>query len=208
MVFDPARKGSTNGTSADGSVETDQDSQTLGFSIFKGANEKTRKAVRLISVFAIFCAIPLALGVYFYTANTEKDTFEVQFEEFGLKVLESIGSTLENSFGALDNLGVALVASVHSQNQTFPMFRVPEFSTHVAKTLSLSRAKVLVTCPLVTSETYDEWTNWTAQEGITWVDETVALLKTDPNYFGPIIEDYSTLDVLYTGSGPIEKGEK
>ena len=168
---------------------------------------KALRAVRVIFIFGLFCAIPLALGVYFYTSRSEEMNFEQQYEQYASKVLEAIGSTLENSFGALDNLAVAMVASSRAKNQTWPYVRVEDFSLRAAKTLSLSRAKVLVTCPLVTDEIYEPWTNWTAKEGIAWVDETLAIQETDPNFFGPIVKEYTTLDFPYGEYGPIPREE-
>ena len=159
------------------------------------------RAVRLVSVFGLFCAVPLALGVYFYSRNVEENEFQTQYEEAGRKVLEAIGTTLENSFGALDSLAVAVVASVHAKNQAFPNFLVEDFSIRAAKTLSLSKAKVLVTCPVVTSETYDEWSNWTALEGRKWVDEALSVMKTDKNFYGPIKEEYDVLDYMFGPTG-------
>lgn len=165
------------------------------------------RAVRVIAIFGIFCAIPLSLGVFMYTSNAEEQDFAGQYEEFARKILEAIGATFENSFGALDNLAVTVVASAHAMNQSFPNYRVEDFAVRAAKTLSLSKAKVIVTCPLVTAETFDSWTNWTSQEGRRWVDETIDLLKTDPNFYGPIIEEYSVLDQFYNdGTIPIEEG--
>mmetsp|Transcript_6633 Transcript_6633/g.10131 ORF Transcript_6633/g.10131 Transcript_6633/m.10131 type:complete len:1139 (+) Transcript_6633:135-3551(+) len=162
---------------------------------------KALRAVRLIFIFGLFCAVPLALGVYFYTSISEKKQFEQQYEQYASKVLEAIGSTLENSFGALDNLALGVVASARAANQTWPNVRVADFSLRAAKTLSLSRAKVLVTCPLVVDETYDSWTNWTAKEGTIWVDETLAVQATDPNFYGPIVEEYGTVNIITTGGG-------
>mmetsp|Transcript_45322 Transcript_45322/g.109736 ORF Transcript_45322/g.109736 Transcript_45322/m.109736 type:complete len:1123 (+) Transcript_45322:296-3664(+) len=165
---------------------------------------KAVKTLRLISIFFLFCVIPIAIGVYLYTANAEDEEFENQYFEFANKVLESIGATLENSFGALDNLATSVVAAAHAANQTFPNIRVANFGIHAAKTLSLSRAKIIVMCPVVKGGQFEAWHNWTLQEGRTWVDETVNVQKTDPNYFGPIVEEYLTRDEIHTRNGATE----
>mmetsp|Transcript_45320 Transcript_45320/g.109732 ORF Transcript_45320/g.109732 Transcript_45320/m.109732 type:complete len:193 (+) Transcript_45320:296-874(+) len=165
---------------------------------------KAVKTLRLISIFFLFCVIPIAIGVYLYTANAEDEEFENQYFEFANKVLESIGATLENSFGALDNLATSVVAAAHAANQTFPNIRVANFGIHAAKTLSLSRAKIIVMCPVVKGGQFEAWHNWTLQEGRTWVDETVNVQKTDPNYFGPIVEEYFTRDEIHTRNGATE----
>ena len=188
---------------------TDQDSAAGHFSALGISENKGLRAVRLIFIFGLFCAIPLALGVYFYTSRSEEAQFENQYEEYARKVLEAIGSTLENSFGALDALSIAVVASARAMNQSWPNIRVEDFSLRAGKTLSLSRAKVLVLCPLVTDEKYESWGNWTAKEGVTWVEETLAVQETDTNYYGPIIKEYTTLDFIYGAWGdpvPREKG--
>ena len=188
---------------------TDQDSSAGQLSTLGLRESNALRAFRLIFIFGLFCAIPLALGVYFYTSGSETAQFEQQYGEYASKVLEAIGTTLENSFAALDNLSVGLVASARATNQTWPNVRVDDFGLRAGKTLSLSRAKVLVTCPLVTDENYESWTNWTAKEGVAWVDETLAAQETDTNYYGPIIKEYTTLDFIYGASGgpvPRERG--
>ena len=166
--------------------------------------KKAIKSVRLVSIFFLVCVIPIAVAVFLYTKNDEMEEFESQYIEFANKVLESIGATLENSFGSLDNLATSVVAAAHAANQTFPNIRVANFGIHAAKTLSLSRAKILVMCPVVEGEEFESWSNWTLQEGRTWVDETVNIQKIDPNYFGPIVEEYFTRDEIHTRGGAVE----
>lgn len=187
------------------SKNEDSTNETNNRSFVEGRKEaKAIKSVRLVSIFFLFCVIPITIGIYLYTKNDETEEFESQYIEFANKVLESIGATLENSFGALDNLATSVVAAAHAANQTFPNIRVANFGIHAAKTLSLSRAKILVMCPVVNGEQFEAWHNWTAQEGRTWVDETVQIQKTDPNYFGPIVEEYFTRDEIHTRSGANE----
>eukprot|EP00934_Nitzschia_sp_Nitz4_P001393 Nitzschia sp. Nitz4//scaffold87_size112219//25122//28676//NITZ4_004067-RA/size112219-processed-gene-0.3-mRNA-1//1//CDS//3329559348//1393//frame0 len=215
-IMDTLERGSIDDSSMSiGSVGVDSDFDGAATSNQNNTNKvaesenRAVKAVRLISIFTLFCAIPLAVTVFYITKGQENDEYEAQFHDAAMKVLESIGSTLENSFGALDNFAVTVVTAAAAMNQTFPNIRVPEFSLRAAKTLSLSRAKVLVMCPLVTSDTYDAWTNWTAAEGTTWVDEALDLQTTDSNFYGPIVENYTTIDFsIYSGTGlePNEEG--
>lgn len=183
--------------------ESYSDDARSHFAIAKNET-KAVKSVRMISIFFLFCVIPFAIGIFLYTKNDEIEEFENQYIEFANKVLETIGATLENSFGALDNLATSVVAAAYTANQTFPNIRVDNFGIHAAKTLSLSRAKILVMCPVVKGEQFASWHNWTKQEGRHWVTETVNIQKTDPNYFGPIVEDYFTRDEIHIRDGPTE----
>ncbi|CAJ1943563.1 unnamed protein product [Cylindrotheca closterium] len=186
-------------------TEESTDEGSRSATIIAGNKEtKALKSIRLVSIFFLFCAIPIAIAIFMYTKNNEREEFESQYIEFANKVLESIGTTLENSFGSLDNLATSVVAAAHAANQTFPNIRVANFGIHAAKTLSLSRAKILVMCPVVKGEEFEAWHNWTLQEGRTWVDETVNVQKSDPNYFGPIVEEYFTRDEIHTRSGATE----
>ena len=186
--------------------QADESTKDSTSSHFATAKKETKaiKSVRLVSIFFLVCVIPIAVAVFLYTKNDEMEEFESQYIEFANKVLESIGATLENSFGSLDNLATSVVAAAHAANQTFPNIRVANFGIHAAKTLSLSRAKILVMCPVVEGEEFESWSNWTLQEGRTWVDETVNIQKTDPNYFGPIVEEYFTRDEIHTRGGAVE----
>jgi len=202
-VFDGDGSQSDLGSFTSGFTDFDAASTKSPSTLSVGEEGKGIRAVRLIFIFGLFCAVPLALGVYFYTSNSEEQLFQNQYEQYASKVLEAIGSTLENSFGALDNLALGMVATARAVNQTWPNVRIADFSVRAAKTLPLSRAKFLVVCPVVGDETYDAWTNWTAQEGIAWVDEALSVQKEDSNYFGPIIEEYITLDFIYGPDGTV-----
>ncbi|KAL3940795.1 MAG: hypothetical protein SGBAC_004733 [Bacillariaceae sp.] len=167
---------------------------------------KAVKSLRLVSISFLFCVLPIAVGIFLYTKDHEMQVFESHYFEYANKVLESIGATLENSFGALDSLATSVVIATNTANQTFPNIGISNFGIHAAKTLALSRAQVLVMCPVVEGKQFEAWSNWTEQEGRTWVDETVNIQKTDPNYFGPIVEEYVTRDEIHTRAGATEAG--
>eukprot|EP00538_Stauroneis_constricta_P012892 CAMPEP_0119571340 /NCGR_PEP_ID=MMETSP1352-20130426/44071_1 /TAXON_ID=265584 /ORGANISM="Stauroneis constricta, Strain CCMP1120" /LENGTH=1278 /DNA_ID=CAMNT_0007621019 /DNA_START=47 /DNA_END=3883 /DNA_ORIENTATION=- len=142
----------------------------------------------------------LATGIYFYVSNQETNQFEDHFEEYSNKILEGIGGTLEETFGAIDLMGASIVAST-PDDQAWPTVKVPNFALRASKTIALSRIKVLVMCVVVTDTTRPRWENFTAEVGREWVDETLEFLATDANFYGPINTDYYPRNEVFGQNG-------
>ena len=68
--------------------------------------------------FVLAFAVAGALAVFFYLRHLETTKFEQQFVEDATKVLSSLGSTMEFTFGALDALAVSFVSYAKETNQT------------------------------------------------------------------------------------------
>eukprot|EP00538_Stauroneis_constricta_P012517 CAMPEP_0119553812 /NCGR_PEP_ID=MMETSP1352-20130426/6472_1 /TAXON_ID=265584 /ORGANISM="Stauroneis constricta, Strain CCMP1120" /LENGTH=1218 /DNA_ID=CAMNT_0007600295 /DNA_START=114 /DNA_END=3770 /DNA_ORIENTATION=+ len=151
----------------------------------------------------------LATGVFFHTSSSEEEQFEEQFAEYANKILEDIGDTMRDTLQALDLLSSEVASSAQQQqlllpqgqNHQWPRVTVPTFGLLAAKTISLSKIKVLVMCVIITAKTRNEWQNYTAQVGRSWVDETVDILETDSNYYGPINREYFVNNKIHGDGG-------
>jgi hypothetical protein len=105
-----------------------------------GTNE-TKRVWRLklaVLLVVIACTVATAFAVYVYTSNTEEAQFEDQYYEYANKVLDSIGATFDNTFGAMDALATDVVAYAKATNQTWPFVYVPFFGIQASKILSIA----------------------------------------------------------------------
>lgn len=86
---------------------------------------KIRRAAtcsRALILAVLACStIGVATGVYFYVDSAEERAFEDQFNEDSLKVLESIGTSLDLTLGAVDSFVVNEVSFAESHNWTWPL---------------------------------------------------------------------------------------
>ena len=89
------------------------------------AGAEIRRAVscsRALILAVLACStVGVALGVYFYVSLAEEQSFENQFHEDALKVLESIGTSLDFTLGAVDSFVVNEVSYAESHNWTWPL---------------------------------------------------------------------------------------
>ena len=144
--------------------------------------EESRKVYRarfVLLLVLLTSAIGVALGVFYYIRLSEHNAFRDHFEDSAYKVLEAIGSILDDTFGAIDILAVGMVAHAKGTNQEWPFVTVPHFGLSASKMLSLSKMKMIASLPVVTPEIREAWEDW--------VDQDLALMETDPNYHGPIV---------------------
>ena len=89
------------------------------------AGVEIRRAVacsRVLILALLACStIGVAFGVYFYVSSAEEQAFKDQFDEDALKVLESIGTSLDFTLGAVDSFVVNEVSYAESHNWTWPL---------------------------------------------------------------------------------------
>jgi hypothetical protein len=173
---------------------------------------KESQAVRWIRALAIsvivFSTLGVALAVFYYTSNTERDSFKHRFKADSYKILESVGSTFDRSLGSVDAYAVGLVSSARQSNQSWPFVTMPDFPARSSKILTLSKGILFSSYYFVTHEQRQLWNNYTARnEG--WIDESLdvqekALNKT---YFGPIIRKWVQTEDVWHYEGPALKNE-
>lgn len=157
----------------------------------------------LVAVVLLCATVGVALVVYFYISKSEKSSFEQDFAEFSGKVMEAIGTSLEKKFGAMDTLGLAIASHALANNLTFPNVTVPDFGVKTAKVLGLTNNLLITWSPLVTTETRLGWEAYSIEHGKGWVDETLAVMETDANYYGPVIKEYDVQRVVHGNDGDI-----
>ena len=124
---------------------------------------------RLVLLFALVCsALLVSVSAFMYLKNDEQQEFEEKFKSDARKVFEGIGSSLDNTLGAMDSYGAVMVAYTRLQNTTFPFITVPGFGIQAGKLLKLSKAYKFDLITFVSPENKAKWEQYMA-ENSGWV---------------------------------------
>lgn len=158
------------------------------------AGAEIRRAVncsRALILSVLACStIGVAFGVYYYVKGQEERAFEDQFEEDSLKVLESIGTSLDFTLGAVDSFIVNEVSFAESHNWTWPFVTIPHFAVAASKLRSLTKAKVVSQYPLVQESERFEWEAYSVANE-EWVNEGLETQKNDVTFEGTNVDEWS-----------------
>lgn len=157
------------------------------------AGAEIRRAVNcsralILSVLAC-CTFGVAFGVFHYVSQAEERAFEDQFNEDSLKVLESIGTTLDFTLGAVDSFVVNEVSYAQSLNWTWPFVTFPDFAVSASKLRSLSKAVVVSQYPLVLESERAQWEAYSVEHE-EWVNKGLETQKNDATFEGENVEEW------------------
>ena len=191
-----------DGSTSDGTVKK---TKKQGGDIAKKESRAVYFVRFLVVVILLGVTAGVAVGVYYYVSRSESNDFEEDFEDSSEKVLDEIGSSLEQSLGAIDNFMVSVVANAEKTNQTFPFVTIPDFGVRASKVLSLSRAFQVGVYNKVSKEERSRWELW-AQDNDEWIDESLKVQREDPSYKGVNVDTWipSTSISGYSGPLPID----
>lgn len=174
----------------------DTDNEEKGHQLAKVETKTVRNLRLLVALVLVSCTIIASLLVYFYIRKSEEDEFHKQFEDDALKVLTALGTTIENTFTAVDSLVVSVVSFAEATNQTWPFVVIDDFAVKAKKTRALSEAVVLNMYMVVSDEDRLDWEAFTATSN-EWVDEALDVQEADPTYTGPIQRNYTKVSVIH-----------
>lgn len=164
-------------------------------------NSYVQRARLLVAIVLIVSVVGVAIAVFSYVENSERSTFEGQFEDEAFKVLAAIGSHLDRTLAALDALVLGIVSHARSTNQTFPFVTIPDFYLRVRSTIGLSDIFLVTLFPLVTPANRIRWEQYSIQNDF-WVNETIKSMERDKHYKGPISYSWTPLPFIFQGMGP------
>jgi hypothetical protein len=156
-----------------------------------------RLAVLLV---LILSAAAVALSVYFYASGSEQDEFETQFTSDSVKVLESVGLTLDTTFGAADAFVLKLVAYARYSNSSWPYVTLPNHAVQAAKLLGLSKAFYMSQSHLVSEEQRALWEPYSAAND-NWINDAIGVEKKDARFDGMLDGPLLTSPYMYDVSG-------
>lgn len=170
----------------------------------KKAVKYSRIAVLLI---LLLSTVGMAVFIYQYTNNSERDQFEKQFREDARKVLEHVGTELDFTLGAADAFLVETMHDAIQTNQSWPFVTNPSFPVRAAKLRSLTRALVVINYPHVTDAEREEWEEFSVQNN-EWVEEGLRVQQDDANFQGRTVTTWGEEgrihgnEGLHLGPGP------
>lgn len=173
------------------------------------AKKETKDVGRLrliVMTILLSSSLGVALTAYFFTKKTEATKFDENFKNDAYKVMESIGYSVENTFSSLDMMAIDILAQGRSLNATWPFVVIPYFANRASKFLSLCAGIYLMTNVFVKNEQRSQWEDysWKNRE---WVNDTLKIMATDPNYHGRIYEDVPVDSSIQSDYGPVPYNE-
>ena len=112
----------------------------------------------------------MSLFIYRVSRHAEMESFETQYHDHAVKVMDALESNVRHMIGAMDNF--AVMATSHSKlaNTPFPLEVMPQFEIRGASTKTLSRSVLLTFLPLVTNSSRLEFENFTINN-MKWVQD-------------------------------------
>lgn len=166
-------------------------------------NNKAVHWLRWTLVFVLVAsAVAVAVVVYFYTSGKEQDELQVQFNSDADKLLASVGNNFVMTMGAADDFMHRVIYHTRAANATWPFVPPLEgLAVQASKLMSLTNSIYLAFYPLIQADQREAWENFTrSNDG--WVEEALRVQASDPNFHGPILEDYEKSYAIWRNEGP------
>lgn len=208
MDIDHSEEASTGASSRSGLESSSHDKpvqhEEENLQIAQAETRAVNQSKILVFFVLLISTIVVALVVFFHLTNSENSAFEDQYLEDVKKVYGEFGSALDQMLGATDNFMVSMVSHAKYSNSEWPFVTMPDFAVKASKLLSLSKAIMVGTYPLVDTEERPKWENYTV-ENDAWVDTGLAVQKEDENFKGTQIEEWSGWGVVHNNDGPLEE---
>ena len=157
----------------------------------------------------IITTVLVAVLVFLFVNNTEREEFETSFEVDSLKIFESLGSSMDTKLEAVDSLAMLMLSSAREKNETWPYTVLPNFASKAAKMRILSDAIALQQYQYVEEDQRLEWEAY-AKVNEAWVQETIRIERDDTTFHAPAPTlDYDTnhsTSIRYAGPTPNNTG--
>jgi len=159
-----------------GSYNGDDEPQAAADSSSSGRTTNETRAVNvirlltglvLVGVAALVCAL-----IFVFTADSEKDDFETQFNHYAEKVVDQFRVNSQRRLGALESLALDFTSWQEHSNETFPLLTLPDLERKAAFTLEFAQVLSVMTFPIVENRT--AWEDYSV-ENQGWLAEGLAL---------------------------------
>lgn len=161
------------------------------------------RALVLISL--LLSAVASSFGVLYYLRSSETAEFEDSFNSDAGKLLQTIGTVLDNTLGATDAFIVKLVSYAKASNSSWPYVTMPYFALHATKVLKLSQGIHLGMKHIVYENQRETWETYSEQEH-GWIQDSLDIQEQLDDWRVPIIREFNTTGGIVTPFGtPIEK---
>jgi hypothetical protein len=174
-------------------------------------SQKETKSVRQLRIWmiVILCSSAITAGVlsYWYLRRTEYAKFQSMFHDDASKLGQSLYGGVINAFATMDLLSTVMVTHARSANETWPLTTLPYYGNIVSKMLSMSVAINVWTVMLVDgNEQRSQWEEY-AWNHRSFVNETLAIMESDPTYFGDIPWNVPMKPNLHDDNNPLPYNE-
>jgi hypothetical protein len=156
----------------------------------------------LVVLVLVGAALAVSISVYLYLHGEEQAAFESQFESDAGKLLDYIGSTLENTLGPADALIVNLLAHVRATNQSFPFVTMPSYGLQMTKMLRISKAFSVSLSWVVEPDQIEAWKVYAEYMNGPMTQEAMRIMAGDPDWEGLIYKPASNCYDLFTWGNP------
>ena len=128
----------------------------------------------LVLLVLVTVATTVSLAVFFYTRDSEQETFETRFADQAQKVIDAFQTNADRRLAALQAFSQQVTSHAVSQGETFPNVTLPDFEQQAAYTLKLAEVVALLILPIVSKQNRAGYEAYSvANQG--WLKEGLAL---------------------------------
>jgi hypothetical protein len=168
------------------------------------ARNETRCVLYLrVLTFALLAVttIAVAIAVHRMMRKAEHHRLHESFNDNAGKILEAVGTIMDNTLTAVDFFAVTLTSYAHNNqqvtgaNQSWPFVTLPDMAVRSSKLRSLSKIFLFSIYHYIEHEKRAAWEAYTAaNKG--WIDEGIETQKADPTFRGILNEDWYSSDQI------------
>jgi hypothetical protein len=171
------------------------------------ARDETRCVLYLRFLTFAFLAVTtivVAVTVHRLMRKAEINKLAASFDDNAGKVLEAVGTILENTLMAVDSFAVSLTSYAETVQQltnnttnqsSWPFVTLPHFAVRASKLRSLSKIFLFTIYHYVTHPDRVKWELYTKQNK-GWIDEGIETQKADRTFRGILNEDWNSSDQI------------
>lgn len=137
-----------------------------------------------------------AIAVYIYTSAEESAKFEYHFSVASNRVQNGIQESMDAMLSSTDSMAVAFTSYAQQANLTWPNVTIPNFYLLNRKYAKESKSVFTAVYHYVEDDQRAGWEEYAATHN-QWIDEDLALQKTDPYYKGYSNENPTYIDFIF-----------
>lgn len=155
----------------------------------------------LTFAFLVVTTIGVAVTVQLLLRKAERVEWEEAFFDNADKVLEAVGTIMQNTLMAVDSFAVSLSSHANAiqeatgANRSWPFVTLPDMAVRASKLRSLSKIFLFSIYHYVAHKDRDAWEAY-AKSNKGWIDQGIETQKADPTFRGNIIEDWNSSDEI------------
>lgn len=160
--------GSTTGTHATGSGNSDDDIQNIKDALTKRETKAVFKLRVLVIMILVAAAISISCTVFYVTRNAEKEEFQIQYYAMAEKVLQSLQDVMVE-ISAVSGLAVAASADSAEQDAKWPFITMSNFQERAGNAKTLSGALYVSISPIVPADELPDWEKYVRGTSNKWM---------------------------------------